>query len=64
MHLSDLDLCSYCGGYDTIQSYIPLNEEHTLFIHVCEKCAAKNRESLVESFLKQHPSLRNYKGTG
>lgn len=38
-----LDLCSLCGEYDTIQSYIPLGKDKDgvmLMFHVCEKCLA------------------------
>lgn len=40
---TDLDFCSLCGGYDTIQTYIPLGKDKdgcTLMFHVCEKCFA------------------------
>ena len=64
MTISDLDLCTYCGGYDTIQSYIPLDEEHTIFIHVCEKCASGDLNELVKSYIKQHPTVLNKKWVG
>lgn len=48
----DLDFCALCGGYDTIQSYIPLGEcEDGIkrFFHVCEKClATKTVEQMQE----------------
>lgn len=32
----DMDRCQICDGYDTIQTYIQL--ENRRWIHVCEKC--------------------------
>lgn len=41
-----LDFCVLCGGYDTIQTYVPLNSHHTLWIHVCEKCAKMGEDKI------------------
>ena len=34
----DMDRCAWCGGYDTMQTYI---KQDGKFIHICEQCVDK-----------------------
>lgn len=52
--LSDLDWCTLCGKYDTVQTYIPINSKNTNWIHVCEKCASMGEDEVRKKFLKKN----------
>lgn len=52
-----LDFCTLCGGYDTIQTYIPLKKDKDgvqIYFHVCEKCmATKTTDEMVSEMLEK-----------
>lgn len=53
-----LDFCTLCGGYDTIQTYIPWKKKDnmTIHFHVCEKClATKSVEEMISEMDKKFP---------
>lgn len=56
MNFLALDFCTLCGGYDTIQSYIPVDKENKIWIHVCEKCFKKGEDKIRYEFIKTHMS--------
>ena len=56
MGISDLDFCTLCGGYDTIQTYFEINKEKHIWIHVCEKCARMGKLNVV---LKAKEKFKN-----
>lgn len=64
MLFSDADICAICGGYDTIQTYIPYTEENPVngkikrFFHVCEACSDKHEQAeLVEIFNRKRGKI-------
>lgn len=49
-HLSELDFCTLCGGYDTIMTYIPITEKRSA--RVCEKCFGKFTVDEIKTVLR------------
>ena len=49
------DKCQLCGGYDTIQAYIPTEHGGKKYIfHVCEECGSRpeTEKELIKKFFR------------
>lgn len=49
-HLSEMDFCTLCSGYDTIMTYVPITDKR--FARICEKCMAKFTVEEIQQVLR------------